>query len=559
MASTVTTTTTAPEQGDRPSGAAAAGLLLVLLHPVAGREEEALGLVEPVGGPLLPGRQPAAAPQERVVAPVLLPLGGRLGQPAVGPQLLPVGGQPRAQPRPAADQHLVRDGHRVLGAGHQPGPGQLVEDAGGRRPAGQLRVRDVPAGVLGALAQGGQPQEDVLHDLLAGWFQLAEDPFRRPGHGLGDAARLPVAGEGQQPALAAVPGLQQRVRDQRQRAGLVGDVGQHRVHQRRLDPVAGPLGRAGDDGAQVGVVHRADQHLPVPQGRDQAGMPGAVRVEVRTHAEHDAGPVGAAGGDGQQAVQKQPPGAVVAAEREDLLELVDHDDQQVDAGVGGHRLPDGQRPVGRGGAQVGVQGRGGHALPGRQRGGQLLHRLGARGQHQAAGGPSAAGLPAGQRRHQAGAQQRGLAAARGAEDGQERPLGQPAHQLAHLRPAAEEPLGVPGLEGRQAQVRRLLRRDGGPGQLGGQLLPAPLPLLPVAAAALHVRQGDRQRGQRQPGRRLGQHGRRIVHAGRQLAIAGPAGPQPQLAQLPREALQRTGLRIDLTFGTPHRRPPYASI
>ena len=533
------------DQGRRSPRTADAGLSFPRLDAPAGGQERQLGVVEPAGRAIVPGGEPAAPPEERVVAVVLLPLGGGLGEPPVRAQLVAVGGEPAAQPGPAPDQHLVGDSHGPLVAGDQPGGGEPVHHCGGR---GDLLVRGVPARVLGALTERGEPQEHVPGDPALVRIELVEDAFRSPGDRLRDPARLPVGRQGEQRALAALPRLQQGVRDQRQRARLPRHVGQHGVDQRRLGHAPGGGGRPGDHRAQLRVGHRPDQHLPVPQRRHQRWVGRAVRIEVGPYADHDPRPVGGARDHGEQALQEQPAGGLVAAEREDLLELVDHEHQAAGpATPRGEDLPDRESSAARVGAQVGVQRRGGRALQGGQRRGQLLQRFHARRQ-QLARRP--------ERRHQARAQQRRLAAARRAEDGEERVGLQPPGQLGDQRVAAEEQRRVARLERRQPEVgRRRSLRIGRRGGRGSQAVPAALPLPDVAAAATDVGERHRQRGQGLPGGGLGEHRRGVVHARGQHPVARLARLDPQLPQIPGETRYLTGLRVELSFRTPHRTPP----
>ena len=64
----------------------------------------------------------------------------------------------------------------------------------------------------------------------------------------------PVAGHGQGAALAALPGLQQRVGEQRQGAGVVLDLAHQQVDQAGLDQQARLPGRALDRLAQIALL-----------------------------------------------------------------------------------------------------------------------------------------------------------------------------------------------------------------------------------------------------------------------------------------------------------------
>ncbi len=121
-------------------------------------------------GPFTRLGQPRAAVQLAGVAVHLFPRLGGLGQVAVYLQRLTVLVQPAAQGRPLADQGLVGDLDGILVGRDQPGIDQRFEDTfHGRFFFGigdQLHGRHPAPGVLGALPQLGQAQEDVAGDAL---------------------------------------------------------------------------------------------------------------------------------------------------------------------------------------------------------------------------------------------------------------------------------------------------------------------------------------------------------------------------------------------------------
>jgi hypothetical protein len=121
------------------------------------------------------------------------------------------------------------------------------------------------------------------------------------------------------PRLA--PGLQQGVRHQRQPARFVRDVGDDTGGQRALHDQSFRRGGPDDRFPQLRRCHGADQQGGVLQCLGQLGVFGAPAVEVGAYGDDDAG----------ARAQQQPDEGCsfgrVAAEGEDLLELV-HQDQR---------------------------------------------------------------------------------------------------------------------------------------------------------------------------------------------------------------------------------------
>ena len=113
-----------------------------------------------------------------------------------------------------------------------------------------------------ALALAGQPQQDPPRQRPARGVEPLVGLLGQPRDGAADAAGLLVVGQPQRAAVAALPQLQQRRREQRQRAGLALDVGDERVDQLALDLQAGPAG---------GQLDRTAQLLAAASGRRARG------------------------------------------------------------------------------------------------------------------------------------------------------------------------------------------------------------------------------------------------------------------------------------------------
>ena len=263
------------------------------------------------------------------------------------------------QPRPVPDQRLVRQLDVVPVERDEPDRGQPLEQLRRARQVGQLVAAHPPLGVLGAVAERAQAQEELLGDGLAGGIQPGDDVLRGPGQRVAQPAGRLVAAEGQRRAAPAPPGLQQHVGQQRQRARLVRADRDQLGDERGLHPQPGLLGRLGDDVAQLLLVERADEDLRVAQRGDELGVARAVAVEVGPHAEHDAGPAGlGAARRSTSASISQARSAGVRAEGEDLLELVD-DEHEVARSLRrvGQRLAHAQVQVRRVGRELGAPAR----------------------------------------------------------------------------------------------------------------------------------------------------------------------------------------------------------
>ena len=167
---------------------------------------------------------------------------------------------PLARRRPADDQHLVGDVHpqpsRLVGAGGQQAVGD--QDVGarrrkrrGRRSGAEVVDAELAAGVGAALAELDQTQEDPPGDPLLIGRQGGEGGVGLGGHRHGQAATAVVAegvvrGTGQQPARHRAPEQHQRLLEHRQRAGLVGRVGEQTLDQALFEVDAHRLGRLDD-------------------------------------------------------------------------------------------------------------------------------------------------------------------------------------------------------------------------------------------------------------------------------------------------------------------------
>ena len=331
------------------------------------------------------------------------------------------------------------------------------------RAGDQLGPGGATAGVLGALAGLGEAQQHAAGDGLALGAHAAVDRVGAAGQGPLDPARGGVGLEGQRPAAAALPDLEQQVLHQREGPGAVGDVGEDAAREPGLELEAGPLGRLLDGPAQAARVQRAEQHLLGGDERAQLGVLGQAAVEVGTHRDHDhRAPAGDAGRVHQVAEEGRAL-ALVGAEGEGLLELVDDHEDALVVRAAVERPRDGQVEAALVGSEVGG------ARRARARAGGAAGRRAPRAGAGRAPGSARARTrrPGSAPRRIAGtspaATTRALAAARGAEDGQEAGRAQPLDQARDVLLAAEEEVGVLLAEGLEARGRGTRRPAPGPG------------------------------------------------------------------------------------------------
>ena len=250
--------------------------------------------------------------------------------------------EPAAQGRPLADQDLVRD----LG-------GAVAErDAAARRRSRSSRTRTTSSGdVLGyelgdrhtrrRVSSMPSPSSVSRRKTLRSERRCSSGQRRRPGRrpycatAEVDAAAVAVAVDGERAAVASLPGRAQRVREQRQRAGLAGDVARARAST-RPGSSRSPARRAGSvmARAQLVVAHRAEQHLVRGDRARELGWRAQLAVEVGAHADRDR-PSGAR----SSASMNARAALGVVAQREQLLELVDDDERPASASTRGRLAP----------------------------------------------------------------------------------------------------------------------------------------------------------------------------------------------------------------------------
>ena len=184
----------------------------------------------------------------------------------------------------------------------------------------ELVERDAPPHGRAAFL-GGQPQQQAPGGDPLVRFEALVGRLGQPRHGAAHAPRALVRGEPHVAAVALLPQLQQRGRQQRQSPRFALAVREQPVRESGLESQSGvPRGQL-DRAPQLVVVHRADEDVVGGQQRSELRICGAATVEVRAHSEDDGGSALAdrtdQRGDERHALVLVPAGG------EQLLELVD--------------------------------------------------------------------------------------------------------------------------------------------------------------------------------------------------------------------------------------------
>ena len=276
-------------------------------------------------------------------------------------------------------------------------------------------------------ARGDEPQQDPAPGVAVLVGQRPKCRLRMPRDRAPDAAGLLVRSERQRPAVAAQPEVDERGREQRQAAGLAGDVVDERVDQRRLDVEPCALRGALDRPAQLGSASagRAGRG----SGRRDPPAPRGVRGARRSPR---AGRAGRQRGARDPRPRRRARRRTPAARRRRWTV---------------RRAPRADRPRGRA-ARRDARARAAATSSAAVRSpGRTSSQL------------------ASERREQAGAEQRRLAAARRADEREQRRVRQACDELLDEPLAAEEELGVRRFERRQALVRADVAESRGAGAL----------------------------------------------------------------------------------------------
>ncbi len=389
----------------------------------------------------------------------------------IGAQLLPpqqellVLGEPGAQPRPVADQPLVRDFNGVLSrrrvpAGHhQARVGERLDDD--PVALAELVDRRTLADILRAAGSAGHPQarEHAAREQLLVRAEAGEELFGALVDGAVHAADRVVGGVGQQPVLPPRPELGQRELEQRKAPRLAAHVVEDALDEALLELDRDAARGLHDRALQLVALHGPEIDDAALEVLAQLPAEGdGRRVERRAQGDEDRDRRALDGAE-QPADERSPLG--LGRLVEDLLELV-HDEQQP---VGAARLLDHPRdhaverhlaggeplaelvafgePIGLG--EIGLERRD-------ERRRELVERPVPRNERHHVPGRAGRMLHA-QLRNQAGLHDRGLAAARRADHRHELVAPGRLEQPLHVAFAAEEKRAVLLAEGAHAAVR----------------------------------------------------------------------------------------------------------
>ena len=248
------------------------------------------------------------------------------------------------------------------------------------------------------------------------------DLLCRLGDRASDPSRLPVALYGERAALAALPGLVQHVRQERERPWLGLDLPHQQLDEARFQQQPNLTSRALDGGPQVAGAHGVQQVQPGLEEAGEGRVSGHIAETVAAQSDDQRGALGMRG----QRVEEPRLCRPVVAQGDRLLTLVDDE----------HRW-----------------------RARRRHRGQRVHRPGTGGDHH---DPAAVPL---QRGRHPGPHQRRFAAARRSHHRQHADLSQPGQAGVDLSLPTEEAVGVADVVGHQTQVG-----TGGPGigQGGGR-------------------------------------------------------------------------------------------
>jgi hypothetical protein len=158
---------------------------------------------------------------------------------------------------------------------------------------------------------------------LAGRVDGLVDLLGARGQGSGDAADVPVRGEAQSVLVPTFEELRERVLQERERPGLMGDVGDQLGNQPGLGSDADPFGRPPDRPLELVGYERGQRLGPLGEQLAEAGVDKWAVVEVRPEGHDHAKPTLGVGGGDAKRLQEEFPLLLVSGEGEGLLELID--------------------------------------------------------------------------------------------------------------------------------------------------------------------------------------------------------------------------------------------
>ena len=219
------------------------------------------------------------APERARGPPALVPVGGRIVQLPVEPEVAAAGVEPLLQQPPMIEQCLVGD----LRGGRLPGAGERDQAAAGLGKTAQqgeharlgvaaghdLGERGPAPGVLGAFAQAHHGQERPPGDRPLLLAQAVVDRLRLIGQSAPDAPQCPDRLSRRRAVLETIPDPGQHELEQRQGALAATGLLDQQIDGARIDLAAGAPRRLLDRPPQPGLVHDRHHHV---LARDQAAQ-----------------------------------------------------------------------------------------------------------------------------------------------------------------------------------------------------------------------------------------------------------------------------------------------
>ena len=140
-----------------------------------------------------------------------------------------------------------------------------------------------------------------------------------------DPAELPVRGEGQSILVPTFEELREGVLQEREGAGLMGDVGDHLRHQPGLGQDADPFDGPSDRLLELVGRERRNRLGTFSEQLPEARVDERAVVEVCPEGHDDAEPALGVGRGDAKRLEEQTPLRLVGGEGEDLLELIDNE------------------------------------------------------------------------------------------------------------------------------------------------------------------------------------------------------------------------------------------
>ena len=183
-----------------------------------------------------------------------------------------------------------------------------------------------------AVVDRHETQEHAASEVPVGFGQHGDGRLRPPGDGSLDAAELAIVRQCHRPPLLRRPAIEelgQRELEEGQCGGLIDHVGDELVDEPRLhlDPHAG--GRLSDRVGDLGGRHPDDRDRPVLDELAELGIPERSIEEVGAQRRCDPQPDAFVGDGVGEAVEERATEVLVGHQREQLLELVDHEEERL--------------------------------------------------------------------------------------------------------------------------------------------------------------------------------------------------------------------------------------